>query len=202
MRYLLPLTVLIAALLPLPAVSQTEAASQVPRVGERIRVTTTTLRDLDGRRVDSTRISVMVGAVVAVSPDGLVVADSTGRELMVPTQNATRLQVYRGTTVSPVPPLVGVAAGAALGGLIGALAGSQCVEGFDVAFACDRYTYDGSAVALGAAIGGVVGGVIGLISAVSNKQERWREIPIGALQVDIGSIWTGKVTARLPLRLP
>jgi hypothetical protein len=115
MRYLLPLTVFIAALLPLPALSQTEAAGQLLRVGERISVTTTTLRDLDGRRVDSTRISVMVGTVVAVGPDGLVVADSTGRELMVPTQNATRLQVYGGTTVSPVPPLLGVLAGAALG---------------------------------------------------------------------------------------
>ena len=102
MRYLLPLTVLIAALLPLPAVSQTEAAGQVPRVGERIRVTTTTLRDLDGRRVDSTRISVMVGTVVA---------------------------------------------GAALGGLIGAIAGThdstysarRCVD-LDIIFGCYRYT--------------------------------------------------------------
>lgn len=207
MRYLLPLTVLIAALLPLPAVSQTEAAGQLPRVGERIRVTTTTPWDLDGRRVDSTRISVMVGTVVA---------DSTGRELMVPTQNATRLEVYGGSTVSPVPPLLGVLIGAGLGGLIGAIAGThdsiyvvrRCVD-LDIIFGCYRYTShartrrvtDGSAAALGAAIGGVVGGVIGLISAISDRRERWTEIPIGALQVDVGSIWTGGVTARLPFRL-
>ncbi len=219
MRYLLPLTVLIAALLPLPAVSQTEAASRVPRVGERIRVTTTTLRDLDGRRVDSTQISVMVGTVVAVRPDGWVVADSTGRELMVPTQNATRLQVHGRPTVSPVPPLVGVAVGAALGGFIGAWAGRhqetyvalRCVNNPDAFIFCNgpttsetrtRTVTDGSAVVLGATIGGVVGGVMGLISAISDKRERWTEIPIGALQVDVGSIWTGKVTARLPLRLP
>lgn len=55
--------------------------------------------------------------------------------------------------------------------------------------------------ALGAAIGGVVGGVIGLISAISDTRERWTEIPIGALQVDVGSIWKGEVTARLPFRL-
>ena len=60
---------------------------------------------------------------------------------------------------------------------------------------------DGSAAALGAAIGGVVGGVIGLISAISDTRERWTEIPIGALQVDVGSIWKGEVTARLPFRL-
>ncbi len=47
---------------------------------------------------------------------------------------------------------------------------------------------DGSAAALGAAIGGVVGCVIGLISAISDERERWTEIPIGALQVDVGSI--------------
>ncbi len=218
MRYLLPLTVLIAALLPLPAVSQTEAAGQLPRVGERIRVTTTTLWDLDGRRVDSTRISVLVGTVVAVRPDGWVVADSTGRELMVPTQNATRLQVHGGTTVSPVPPLLGVVAGAALGGFIGAIAGThqetyvarRCVGQIDIIFGCSRWrsetktrpVTDGFAAALGAAIGGVVGGVIGLRSAISDKRERWTEIPIGALQVDVGSIWKGEVTARLPLRLP
>jgi hypothetical protein len=216
------LTVLIAALLPLPAVSQTVAAGQLPRVGERIRVTTTTLRDLDGRRVDSTRISVLVGTVVAVRPDGLVVADSTGRELMVPTQNATRFQVYGGTTVSPVPPLLGVLAGAALGGLIGAVAGTQdstyvsvkqvCVDPYlDFVFGCSGYTSvtrtrrvtygSAPAAALGAAIGGVLGGVIGLISAISDKRERWTEIPIGALQVDVGSIWTGEVTARLTFRL-
>ena len=218
MRYLLPLTVLIAALLPLPAVSQTEAAGQVPRVGERIRVTTTTLRDLDGRRVDSTRISVMAGTVVAVRPDGLVVADSTGRELMVPTQNTTRLQVSGGTTVSPVPPLLGVLAGAALGGLIGAAAGTHdttyvyeyCSGDLDFIFGCSRWqsvtgtqrVTDESVAVWGAAIGGVVGGVIGLISAISDRRERWTEIPIGDLQVDVGSIWTGKVTARLPFRLP
>ena len=165
----------------------------------------------------------MVGTVVAVRPDGWVVTDSTGRELMVPTQNATRLQVYGGTTVSPVPPLLGVLAGAALGGLIGVAAGThdstyvvvvgrRCVD-FDVVFGCsqDRYTSvtrtrtrrvtDGSAAALGAAIGGVVGGVIGLMSAIGDKRERWTEIPIGALQVDVGSIWTGKVSPRLPFRL-
>ena len=67
MRYRLPLTVCLTALLPLPAVSQTAAAGQVPRVGERIRVTATTLQDLDGRRVDSTRISVMVGTLVTAA---------------------------------------------------------------------------------------------------------------------------------------
>lgn len=222
MRYLLPLTVLIAALLPLPAVSQTEAAGQLPRVGERIRVTTTTLRDLDGRRVDSTRISVMVGTVVAVRPDGLVVADSTGRELMVPTQNATRLEVYGGTTVSPVPPLLGVLIGATLGGLIGVVAAMhdttyvyEYCSDYEIDFGCKQYAArsvtrltDASedalaaALALGAAIGGVVGGVIGLMSAITDKRERWTEIPIGALEVDVGSIWTGKVTARIAFRFP
>ena len=218
MRYRLPLTVCLAALLPLPAVSQTASGGQVPRVGERIRVTATTLQDLDGRRVDSTRISVMVGTLVTVRPDGLVLADSTGRQLVVPTQHTSKLQVWGGTTVSPVRPVLGVLAGAALGGLLGVAAGTRdstytvqrCAEFPDVIFGCRRYRAEtrttgvtnGTVAAVGAAIGGVVGGVIGLISATNDKRERWTEIPIGALQVDVGSIWTGEVTARLPFRLP
>ena len=64
MRYLLPLTVLIAALLPLPAVSQTEAAGQLPRVGERILGRIRQSRNGSGRILLTSEVDLVIAAIL------------------------------------------------------------------------------------------------------------------------------------------
>ena len=125
------------------------------------------------------------GVAIKLVGDTLILRnESDWNEMRVSLAKAERIQVARGRTISGKAvvgyTLVGTAAGAMLGGLIG----YGFTEVFDVFDQKDA----ASEGVKGAAIGAAVGSAIGLTKALFEKTPAWHDISVDELRGEIQSI--------------
>jgi len=165
-------TVLSLAALPLLIPLQSITAQQAPSIetGSRIRVTAPTVGadKLAGVcvEVDATRLRVQ--AEEQVSPLTISLAD------------VTRLEVSQGRKSNA---LKGLGFGALIGGSIGAVLGLLASTGESYENPCEGNAP--ACAAGGAAAFGVTGALVGLGIGALTKSERWEEVPLDRLRVNI-----------------
>jgi ABC-type Fe3+-siderophore transport system permease subunit len=163
---------------------------QLLKIGEFVRITAPAL-GLDRQ----------VARYLRLYRDTLTV--QAGRELDLPIASVTLLEVSRG--ISNRPTLVGIAAGAVAGVVVGiAVApdedseitgGARSVTALPQPISSDAtggsHTLSGAAVGpiAGALIGAFVGGLVGK----GFRRHRWEEIPLDRLRVSIVPQWDGFV---------
>ncbi len=163
---------LLAAFAPAGAQAQAndEAAHRATvmaelRPGDRVRI-----RDPAGRRTIMT--------VTSVTPELLGVRLEEGDSLTLDRASVTRLERSDGRRRGAMKPfLVGVSAGAALGGLVAAMAWQppQC-SGDASLTVCWGFGTRGEAVRAGSASGALFGGMVGALSGLRTR-EHWVRIP-------------------------
>jgi hypothetical protein len=197
----------VLAVLVIAPLASTQAQRQPLPVepSARVRITTTALRHLEGRRIESTRLTVAQGLLREIRPEGFaIVADLRPRL-------APRDRVI----TDALPVLIGGGVGAVLGAVIGARVGARdstvtrsvCVGDIDIIFGCQQYSTGRSTIRvtndrtvyIGAVVGGVVGLLVGVIVAADRAHEARGEVAVGALLFDLGGIGRGEISARLPL---
>ncbi len=153
------------------------ATAQVPlRPGERVRVTRLPLCPPNTLCVKTPRQS--VGTFLAWDADSLVV-QSNGDTLYVPVDRVTRLDVSRGRKTNTG---TGAVIGLLVGGVVGAVIGLASYE-------CEPCFVDlgpGTYAAAGAVIGGLGGLVTGAFIGLEIQTDRWREVPLDRLRVNLG----------------
>ena len=190
-----PATMLVAILAFVPLVS---ATAQVPvRLGERVRVTghfcqfySNCLGGQPEHRV---------GTFVAWKSDTLVV-QSNGDILALPLDSVTRLDVSWGRKTNTGK---GAGIGLVLGGLAGAFIGlashEECVpRGW---FSCIGPDFGSEGAALGGALLGGLGGlVVGALIGSAVKTDRWEEVPLDRLRVNLAPQRDGRFGVGLSVR--
>ncbi len=173
-------TILVTILAFVPLAS---ATAQLPvRPGERVRVTRPPICPPTYTScVGPPRQS--VGTFLAWKADSLVM-ESNGDTLAVPLDIVTGLDVSWGRKTN-------TAKGAGIGFLIGSLAGAfigyasyeECKS--QGLFSCIGDFGPGFNALGGALVGGLGGGVVGALIGGSSKTDRWKEVPLDRLRVNI-----------------
>ncbi len=165
-------TVLSLAVLPLLIPLQSITAQQAPPIetGGRIRVTAPTLGvdKLVGTSVEADATRIRVQADDQASPMTISLADMTRLEV----SQGRKSNALKGLLIGSI---VGVSTGAILG-LAASLAESYDNPCADNEVEC---------VAVGAAAFGVTGALVGLGIGALLKSERWEEVPLDRLRVNI-----------------
>jgi len=173
-------SILSLAVVPLLIPLQYTAAQQVPPIetGSRIRVTAPALGidKLVGTSVEADATRIRVQADDQASPMTISLADMT------------RLEVSQGRKSNALKGLgVGALIGAPIGAVLGYLASPEQSSGEAV---CTGSTV--SCVAVGAAAVGVTGALVGLGIGALAKSERWEEVPLDRLRVNIVPLRDGR----------
>ncbi len=189
------LLVAILAFVPLAS-----ATAQVPvRPGEQVRVTHPPICPADTICVGPSPRQRSVGTFLAWKADSLVV-QSNGDTLSVPVNLVTRLDVSRGRKS------FGAGRGGIIGGLVGAasgaIIGAASYEEPEEPQPCvprdfldcllrgprgDRISRTAADAAVQwAVVGAVVGYAIGRLLGSAIKTERWEEVPLDRLRVNLG----------------
>jgi hypothetical protein len=169
------LTVL--ALLLIVLVSDAVTQEQPLQPGQRVRVTAPYL----GINKQVARFDALDGGVLAVT------ADSTMR---CPLLDVTRLDVYRGRQGHP---WLGAGIGSAVGAVTGVVIGVQLCNND---WLCpDRYM--GWAVLAGLGIGGATGALLGAGIGTLIKTDRWQEVPLEQLRVNVLPLRDGRLALGL-----
>ncbi len=176
-------TILVAILV---FASLTSATAQVPvRPGARVRVTghffcqpfnSNCVRGLPQR---------YVGTFVTWEADTLVVTESNGDTLSVPANLVTRLDVSWGRTTNTG---MGAGIGFLLGGVVGAVIGygtyEECAR--PGLFSCLGDVGPETLAFAGAVIGGFGGLVTGALIGSAIETDRWQEVQLDRLRVNLG----------------
>jgi hypothetical protein len=167
MRALAILSTLLIAL-----VSDAVTQEQPLQPGQRVRVTAPDL----GINKQAARFDALDGGMLTVT------ADSTMR---CPLLGMTRLDVYRGRQGHPG---LGAGIGSAVGAATGVVIGIQLCNSD---WLCpDRYM--GWAVLAGAGIGGATGALLGAGIGGLIKTDKWEEVPIDQLRVNMVPLRDGR----------
>ena len=171
-------SILSLAVVPLLIPLQFTSAQQVPPIetGSRIRVTAPALGvdKLVGTSVeaDATRIRVQ--------------ADDQAAPMTISLTDVTRLEVSQGRKSNALKGLgIGALIGAPIGAVLGVLASEGSGENL-----CTGTTV--ACAAVGAAAVGVAGALVGLGVGALIKSERWEEVPLDRLRVNIVPLRDGR----------
>ncbi len=173
-------TILVAILAFVPLAG---ATAQLPiRKGARVRVTRppicppTDTICVGGRPLQS------VGTFWAWGTDSLII-ESNGNALALPLDSVTKLEVSRGQKSHTV-------AGAIIGSLVGGVAvGAIAIATYEECeggWGCIGDFGPGFAALVGGLVGGLGGGVVGALVGRSIKTDRWQEVPLDRLRVNLG----------------
>jgi hypothetical protein len=159
------------------------AAQDTPTAGDKVRVTT-----------DSERV---VGRWVSLDGNRLRLrSEDRDSSLVLAFASVTKLEVSRGQqSRAGRGALIGLAAGAGVGAVLGTLAG--------IAMPPDVCSGDGCVIgvaAIGAAAGGAAGTLVGLTVGAFITSERWESVPLDEIQVGLSPFATDGVAVSVSLR--
>jgi hypothetical protein len=152
----------------LAAVTTSVASSQTPtaasldvRPGDRVRVLAAESSD-----------TALIGTIAAVRGDGIVFRPEHQHDTSaIPFAHLRQLDVSQGRSAHPVAGLlIGLAAGAVGGAVLGEASSTPANNGFREAGTVG-----------GAVLGGAAGALIGVVTGASIHTERWRTVPLHSL---------------------
>ena len=134
-----------------------------------------------------------VGTFVTWEVDTLVIQNN-GDTLSVPASLVTRLDVSRGRKANTGK---GAGIGVLLGVVAGALIGYASYESESFFIELDPEAY----AVWGAVFGGLVGGGVGALIGASIRTDRWQEVPLDRLRVNLGPQRDGRFGFGASVRL-
>ncbi len=150
-----------------------------------------------GDRVRVSRLGTvppLVSTVLAFKADTLVLdAEDRVAPLEVPLSLVKKVEVSRGQKSNAV-------SGALWGGLVGAAFGAILgVAAWSGSDSDDFISFGPEAVAVGAGVLGGVGAGVGLLIGAATRSDRWEEVPLDRLRVNMVSRRNGGLAIRLSL---
>ena len=187
-------TILVAILAFVPL---TSATAQVPiRRGERMRVTRMPICPpayaicVGGPPLQS------VGTFWAWEADSLIM-ESNGNALALPLNSVTKLEVGQGQKSYTVEgAIIGLLVGGVAVGAIAVATYEECEGGYG----CLGDFGSGFAALVGGLVGGLGGGAVGALIGSSVKTDRWKEVPLDRLRVNIVPQRDGRLGLGLSVR--